>query len=295
MTRPVAVVGDLGVDVVVRPSAEPAPGGDTPSSVTHSPGGAGGNSASWLAAYGVPVALLARVGDDLAGAHAREAMGTGVTLRLAVDPDRPTCTVVSVVGAGGERTMLSDRGASGALAPGDLDLEAAAATLGSSGMPHLHLSGFVLLHHSSRAAGRYALEQARRLGWTTSVDPQAANLVAAVSGSAFLQWVRGVDLLLPNEAELAALGGIDAALGACAEVVVTRGAAGAAWYARGTDPTSVPTRTVDVVDTTGCGDAFNAGLLSVWLDSPDTHPERALRRGVEAGSRAATQVGSRPG
>lgn len=294
MTRPVVVVGDLGVDVVVRPSTPLAVGGDTPSAVAHSPGGAGGNSASWLAAYGVPVVLVARIGDDLAGAHARESLrGSGVEQRLTVDSHRPTCTVVSLVEAGGERTMLSDRGASGALAPEDLDLEGAAATLTVSGMPHLHLSGFVLLAPSSRPAARYALARAKALGWTTSVDPQAANLVAREGGPTFLEWVDGVDLLLPNESELAALGGVDAALAAARDVVVTRGAAGAQWHHRdGGELASVPARVVEVVDTTGCGDAFNAGLLSGWL--ADAPAAESLRRGVEAGSRAATQVGSRP-
>ncbi|MEO8829529.1 sugar kinase [Lapillicoccus sp.] len=292
--RPVVVVGDLGVDVVVRAGAVPSRGGDTPSLIDQTVGGAGGNSASWLAAYAVPVVLVARVGDDPAGRLVRDDLErSGVSGVLAVDPTRPTCTVVSVVEPGGERSMLSDRGASGALVPGDIDLDAALAAVppGVLGVPHLHLSGFVLLSESSRAAGRYALAEARRRGWSTSVDPQASNLVVKAGGSTFLEWVRGTDLLLPNAAELDALGGIEAALASATEVVVTRGADGAGWVTRDED-WSVRAERVEVVDTTGCGDAFNAGLLAAWCAGASR--QYALRVGVGAGALAASQVGSRP-
>ena len=57
----------------------------------------------------------------------------------------------------------------------------------------------MLLDPRSRPAGVAALASARSLGWTTSVDPQAANHVDRVGAAAFLGWVEGVDLLLPNE------------------------------------------------------------------------------------------------
>ena len=72
----------------------------------------------------------------------------------------------------------------------------------------------MLLDGSSRAAGLAALAAARGAGLTTSVDPQAAELLTDPAG--FLDLVRGVDLLLPSAGELAALGG--------AEVVLARSA-----------------------------------------------------------------------
>ena len=214
--RPVVVVGDVGLDVLVRPQTGVVRGGDTPSDVRIVPGGAGGNTAAWLASAGVPVALVSRVGDDDAGAAARRRLESdGVVCRFATDPVLPTCTVVVLL-EDDERTMLPDRGANAALSPGDLDLAGAAAELSAAGVtagiPHLHLSGFVLLDPRSRPAGVAALESARSLGWTTSVDPQAANHVERVGADAFLGWAEGVDLLLPNEIEAQALGGDDAML-----------------------------------------------------------------------------------
>jgi sugar/nucleoside kinase (ribokinase family) len=291
MTAGVVVVGDVGLDMVVRPSAQLVIGGDIPSEISRTPGGAGANSAVWLRAYGVPVALLGRVGADEAGHEAYRLLDKdGVCPVLAIDDRHPTCTVVILVGADGERTMLSDRGASGALVPENVDLDAAAAALGEEPR-HLHLSGFVLLSEATRAVGVAALQGARRRGWSTSVDPQAANLVAKVGDSSFLTLVEGVDLLLPNAAELDALGGEKVALRAARDVVVSDGAAGATWI-RAQDQWHVDAPTVECVDTTGCGDAFNAALLAGWLNGQS--PKDALRQGVAAGSRCATVIGARP-
>lgn len=289
------VVGDVGHDIVVRVGGALTVGGDLPSQVTYSPGGAGANCARWLAAsYRHPVVLLGKVGQDLAAAASRQDLDDlGVAHLLAVDSERPTCTVVSVVSADGERTMLSDRGAASVLAPRDIDVAAALEALGPDpgARPHLHLSGFVLLHESSRAAGLHALAEARRLGWSVSVDPQAANLVAAVGNSQFLGWVEGVDLLLPNAAELEALGGAESTLDVVPEIAVTDGSAGARWLTRITSYAQAAPA-VEVVDTTGCGDAFNAGLLAAWLSGGGR--ETALQHGVLAGSAAAARVGTAP-
>ena len=289
--RPVVVVGDVGLDVLVRPHAPVVQGGDTTSDVRVVPGGAGGNTAAWLASVGVPVALVSRVGDDDAGTSARLRLeGDGVVCRFVTDSALPTCTVVVLL-EDDERTMLPDRGANAALSPEDLQLSRAASSLGAAGIPHLHLSGFVLLDRRSRPAGLAALASARSLGWTTSVDPQAANHVERVGASSFLEWVQGVDLLLPNQIEAQALGGDHAMLRVAAAAAVSMGAGGARWVTS-THTWQVPAPEVVEGDRTGCGDAFDAGVLSAWLSGEA--PDVALARGVELGSRAAGRTGARP-
>jgi sugar/nucleoside kinase (ribokinase family) len=289
--RPVVVVGDVGVDVLVRPKAAVVTGGDTPSDVRLVPGGAGGNTAAWLASVGVSVALVSRVGDDDTGSAARRRLeADGVVCRFAVDPELPTCTVVVLL-EDDERTMLPDRGANAALTPSDLDLAGAVAALDATGLPHLHLSGFVLSDPRSRAAGRAALAAARSLGWTTSVDPQAANHVSRVGADSFLDWAEGVDLLLPNEIEAEALGGDAAMLASARAAAVSMGAQGARWVTSA-HTWRIPAPAVVEGDRTGCGDAFDAGVLSAWLSGSDE--VSALRHGVELGSRAAGRVGGRP-
>jgi sugar/nucleoside kinase (ribokinase family) len=144
----------------------------------------------------------------------------------------------------------------------------------------------VLLDPSSRPAGLAALAAARAAGLTTSVDPQAAPGLTAE----FREWVRGIDIFLPNADELAALGGSDAALNVVGAVAVTDGADGARWVdRRGT--WHVDALPVDVVDATGAGDAFDAGLLVAWLRG--AAPEDALRAGCAAGATAVGAVGAR--
>ena len=284
----VTVVGDVMVDLRCRLAAPMASGDDTPARITSHAGGAGANTAAGLARLDVPVELIARVGDDEAGrAAATELTALGVTCRFTVDPVRPTGRVIVLVGPDGERTMVSDRGANAGLRPADLTPAA--------GPGHLHLSGYVLLDASSRPAGVAALAAARQAGLTTSVDPQAANLIADPAG--FVELVRGVDLLLPNTAELAALTGsaeLSSArllLDAVGAVAVTAGAGGATWIGPGVWE-SVPALPADCLDSTGAGDAFNAGLLAAWLAGAP--PRQALLAGARAGALAVTRVGAWP-
>jgi sugar/nucleoside kinase (ribokinase family) len=74
-------------------------------------------------------------------------------------------------------------------------------------------------------------------------------------------------------------------------VVVTAGPAGASWVDRDGVRT-VRAAAVDVVDTTGAGDAFDAGLLAAWLTGAG--PEAALRAGCAAGAQAVSRRGARP-
>lgn len=276
----IVVVGDLGVDVLVEPSSPAVAGADVPARIRIAPGGAGANTAAWLAHLGAEVTLVARIGDDAAGRTADEELRTaGVHPVLTVDGRHPTCTVVSLLGPG-DRTLLSDRGAAAHLSAADLpDLR---------GNGHLHLSGYVLLDASSRDAGLAALAAARAAGLTTSVDPQAAPALTPT----FREWVRGVDLLLPNADELRALGGSAALLARVGAVAVTDGPGSAAWEdQRGRWVASPPP--VEVVDATGAGDAFDAGLLVAWLRGAG--PRATLYAGCAAGADAVSRLGARPG
>jgi sugar/nucleoside kinase (ribokinase family) len=287
MNRPhITVVGDVGLDVVAKLAGAVVFGHDTRAAVAVAPGGAGGNTAAWLAKQDVDVSLIARVGADEAGrTAATELTASGVRCLFAIDPELPTCCVVVLVAPDGDRTMLADRGANKAFAPDDVVLPAV------QGRGHLHLSGYVLLDDGSRAAGLDALAKAKAAGWTTSVDPQAANHIPSVGAATFLSWVHGVDLLLPNDAELSALGGIEAVLEVVDALVVTHGRHGASWYSADARVT-VPAPQIHETDSTGAGDAFNAGLLATWLAG--AQPLDALQAGVLAGTAAAAHVGARP-
>jgi sugar/nucleoside kinase (ribokinase family) len=239
----------------------------------------------WLASLGASTTLVSRVGDDAGGSQLRLALReAGVRCAFTIDPSAATGAVVSLVDERGQRSMLSDRGANARLRGSDLDPAVLA------GARHLHLSGYVLLDSSSREAGVAALAAARGAGLSTSVDPQVAAMID--DPAAFVELLRGVDVLLPNAEELAVLGGAAPVLAAVGAIAVTAGAGGASWVDR-SGSVSVPAEAVDVVDSTGAGDAFNAGLLVAWLSG--AAPRDALLSGVRAGALATTRVGAWPG
>lgn len=289
--RPVViVVGDAGLDVLAKHDAPIAPGDDRSASVRIELGGAAANTAAWLAHAGAAPVLVGRVGDDPAGRQVRaELTEAGVRCALAVDSGAHTCCVVVLVDEFGQRSMLPDRGASARLRPHDLtpDLLREAR--------HLHLSGYVLLDERSAATGVAMLRAARAAGLSTSVDPQSAALLT--DRTAFLAAVRGIDLLLPNTAELATLtGSTDPAsasdlLDVVGAVAVTSGDTGADWVDRSGHYT-VPALAADCVDSTGAGDAFDAALLAAVLTGAD--PLDALRAGARAGATVVGRLGAHP-
>jgi ribokinase len=285
----VVVLGDVMVDVVARLSGPVAPGSDSPAAVAFEGGGQAANTAAWLAIAGASVALVARVGDDAAGrAAVRELEALGVEVRVAVDRVLPTGTCVVLVAPDGERTMFPDAGANGALAAGDLPgdlLEAGS---------HLHVSGYALLRDGSRAAALSAMDRAGAVGMSVSVDPSSAALLSG----GLRQLGKGVGLLLPNGLEARTLTGLADPLAAARvlaesfpEVVVTLGEDGALWT-DGDELIRVPAAAAAVVDTTGAGDAFAAGLLAARLRGADV--DEAVSAGCVLAARAVATAGARP-
>jgi len=194
-----------------------------------------------------------------------------------------------------ERTMITDRGAALLLDPADVT----AAIKAAPDAAHLHLSGYPLLHAGSRPAGLAALATAREHGLTTSVDAASAAPLRQVGTTTFLDFVRETDLLLVNADEAAALAGpgSPAEQGAllahtARHVIVKLGPDGALWCGR--DPVvrlGAGTR-VPMLDPTGAGDAFAAGLLAAWCAGAE--PAAALEAGAALGAAAVAKIGARP-
>lgn len=288
--RDVVVVGDLATDVVVLLGGHPAPGSDRPAAIRTRGGGAGANVAVHLARLGTPVTLAGCAGDDAAGTGLlAELTAAGVTPAVRRVPGAATGTIVSLVEPDGQRSMLADRGANLALEPADVPVP------GSGG--HLHLSGYTLFTAGPRAAGLAALAAATEAGCTVSVDPASTGPLAGYGVDRWLADTAAATLVLPNADEARLLTGCadpaaaaQALAGRHPVAVVTLGAEGALWAASDR-LVHRPAHPADVVDTTGAGDAFTAGLLAVWLGDPDGDPAAAL----EAGLARAAAVVARPG
>jgi sugar/nucleoside kinase (ribokinase family) len=293
------VIGDVMTDVAVHSTRDLthdlARGSDTAADIVIGGGGAGGNVAAWLGHLGADVGLVAAVGDDAAGRLAIEMLERhGVRVHAVRSRSRATGTVVAIGDGGGERTMLTDRGANSGLSAQDLPRDWFRAGA------HLHLSGYTLFAEPARAAGRAALRMAAACGMRVSVDPASWAPLRAIGPQRFLQWTAVAGMCLPNAAEARLLAGTsdvqDAArrLGAhygCA--VVTAGADGALW-SDGTRVLSVPAPgPVDVASGVGAGDAFTAGYLAAANRGAD--PAAALAGAARAAAQVLRRPGARPG
>lgn len=261
----IVVIGDVMIDVVVRPTARVAPTSDTPSHVRFSRGGAAANMAVVLARAGHDVTYIGAVGDDAPGQMVTDDLvNAGVDARLSVVA-APTGVVVALVALDGQRSMMTDRGANQLL-----DLEAVERHLALP-FDHLHVSGYTLLDTATRGVGTAALRRARSDGRPTSVDVCSVGPLADVTPAVFLEAARDATTLFANEEEALALSGapgVDDAIEQLArhfdEVVVTRGANGAR-ARRGGEHAEVPSLSRDVLDTTGAGDAATGAYLAARL------------------------------
>ncbi|MEE8602028.1 carbohydrate kinase family protein [Euzebya tangerina] len=293
----IVVVGDVLLDVVVTPDGPTARGSDTPATIITRQGGSAASTAAWLARLGIPVTLVAAVGDDGPGTAIRGELTTlGVTCAFAVKPGLATGSVVAVVTSAGEhhdRDMYTSRGASGLLAPADLT-----DAIGSQAT-HVHLSGYTLLHPGSRSAGLAAIGAARAAGVPISVDPASTAPLAEVGAEAFLEWVGRPVLLTPNLDEGRLLTSADTAeevatalAARCGEAVVTCGADGVVW----SDGNEILSRSAPAVpggDPVGAGDAFTAGFLAARTGGLDVGAQ--LDAGLRTAERALLRSGPPPG
>jgi ribokinase len=294
----VVVIGDVMTDVTVHSDVDLtrdlAHGSDTEADVRLGGGGAGGNVAAWLAFLGVDVGLVAALGADGAGDLAVSLLERrGVAVHAVRDAARPTGTVIALCGAGGERTMITDRGANVALSPRDLP----GAWFGPG--TRVHLSGYTLFASPARHAAIAALAMAASQGLATSVDPASWAPLQRVGPARFLAWTAGVDLCLPNAHEARLLTGAAAPdlaarrLGAhYTEAVVTAGAGGAVW-SDGRETVRQPTpHCQDLRDDVGAGDAFTAGYLAALIRRATV--DEALAAATDVAVLALQQRGPRP-
>jgi len=277
------IIGDVMLDVVVRPLGPVAPTSDTASEVRLSRGGSGANIAVAAAAHGCDVVYVGAAGDDAGGrSFIEDLTRAGVVARVGIVPS-PTGVVVALVAPDGQRAMLTDRGANRSLSL-DHVMDCLAAPF-----DHLHVSGYTLLDAATRATGVAALAEARGRGMTTSVDVCSVAPLREMSAEAFLSATTGSTWLVANQEEALSLSGadeVDSALDRLslhfAEVVVTRGPLGAVVRTR-TERFSAPSASAEIVDTTGAGDAATGSYLASRLQgsSIDDSLEVAMRSAAD--------------
>jgi ribokinase len=290
----IVVVGDLMLDVVLAPASPLERGTDVPGRVTLVQGGSAANTARWLGRLGARTSLVAAVGRDAAGRALVDAVRADrVTTHVSRVAGSRTGRIGVVVTPDGERSFVADRGAADLLSPADLKRE------WFTRVDAVHVPAYSLLGEPLGLAGRLAVDLARDGGAMISVDLASIGPLLAKGRRAARSLVEGVapDLLFATAAEAEALLGrfaVDGLLDVAAIAVVKRGAKGATVLARdGADRLhfEVATEHITAIDTTGAGDAFDAGFLVGWFAARAAGRSlpASLQRAALAGHRAATR------
>jgi sugar/nucleoside kinase (ribokinase family) len=259
------VLGDANPDLVLTGDVEPR-FGQTERLVDDARltvGGSGAIVATGAARLGLRVAFCGVIGDDPFGHFQRgELERRGVDVGgLVVDAARPTGVTV-VLARPDDRAILTHAGTIADLRTDLIDrarLERAR---------HVHVSSY-FLQKSLAPQLPAVFGRVRAGGATTSVDP---NWDPSGRWDGGLRDLLGhIDVFLPNATEASRIAGIDdledavVALAERAGVVVAKAGAGGALAAHGERLVRAAAPAIEALDTTGAGDAFDAGYLTSML------------------------------
>lgn len=264
MSVEIAVVGSCNLDFVVGVESIPQVGetvlgGD----LVQIPGGKGANQAVAAARLGRRVAMVGRVGDDASGQVLRAALDAdGVdTSALLTTPGVPSGVALIAVQEDGDNAIVVSPGANGRVSPNDAAVtavEQATVVLCQAEIP------------------LDAVVEAMRVAEGITVW----NPAPAPTDGVPLELLDSVDIVIPNETELATLAGHDGPVDdlglvaelagrlPCAAVVVTLGSRGAL-VVSGDEAVHVPAPVVTPVDTTAAGDSFCAAIADQLVEGND--------------------------
>ena len=294
----VVVLGAHILDVLGRPveAIPPGQGSTRLQEIRATAAGTAAGTGVDLAKLGARVLAIGALGDDLladllVAAVARHGVDTaGLVRKSGVQ----TSATILPIRPNGERPALHVPGATARLELTDIDLEPVrrcrALLVGApDALGAMVGDGLDEVVAAARSAGALIVVDVLHPGHPRDLERIGSLLAAA-------------DWFLPNSDQLLALTGredLGAAIGdvlalGVGGVAVTLGAGGCLVAGPGgREPVHLPAIAVDVVDTTGCGDGFNAGMMTGLLLGAG--PVDAAWLGVACGSLVATGLGSDAG
>jgi len=279
----IVVLGSFNMDLVVQAEQLPAPGETVRGhSFQRGPGGKGSNQAIAARRLGADVTFIGAVGDDGFGTSARQ-----LYMRERID----AAGLSAVPGPTGVALIVVDAEAENQIAV-------------ASGANMLITAEMVAAHADRIAAADVVLAQletpvaaftelariASEHGTHVILNPAPA---AELPDGVF----EHIDVITPNQHELTTMTGVGnvewaatalANRGDGMDVIVTRGPFGVTWTSEsGTQ--SFPSVSADAADTTGAGDAFNAGLAVGLAETGSV--ASGIELGLRAGAFAVSQHG----
>ena len=256
----ICIIGDINVDVITLLSGPLQKNTDTTSVNAITLGGSTCNVAVWLTHLGVKVDLVGAIGEDVLGTWVitqLQAFGVSDENIRTIAQNR-TGTCVILVDETGARSMMPDFGAN--LVQGvDQGIEK---LIQESDI--VVMSAYTFLRPESRKFALDVLECVENSNARMVIDAASSSPIEMTGAEKVRKYLSRADLVLANEDEYAALekGAPSNWTSEFKNLILKRGPRGALWLKRGQEVASVKAEDVKVIDTTGAGDAFAAGLLS---------------------------------
>ncbi len=290
----ILTIGGITADIMVFPETKPKPGTDVPATIQVHPGGVASNFAFWCSLLGQDVGLIGAVGQDALADIALSGLSeAGVNVFVKSHRSLRTACVVNLVGASGEKTFITQRGADEAI-PHEIITDELIAKA-----KWLHIGGYVLYSDVSRPAAEKAMRLALANEVPMSIDPCSWYPLREYGISRFLSTAAHSTLLIPNYDEGVTLVGKKSPEKMASElldyapyVVVKLGRDGCVIAAEGCVKVCSTEAVDDPVDTTGAGDSFNAAFVSEFLRSGDMWSAACFANSLAG--RVVTTVGARP-
>ncbi|KXB03554.1 hypothetical protein AKJ47_01635 [candidate division MSBL1 archaeon SCGC-AAA261G05] len=293
MSIKLITVGDANVDFIVSVNSLPEKGGETrvPTFEMHA-GGSAANTCVAAQRLGLKSGFIGRVGSEFFGRFLkREFRKEGVDIsQLQTDGKVNSGFMFIMTTPDGERTMLCSRGANTRLALREIDTDYVKDT------NNLHISGYSFLEPPQRDAVRQVVKVAENEDCQISLDPGILALKESLEEIESI--MPSVDLLFLNKRELRILSDIEDIEVAGRQflemgpstVVLKLGGEGCLALAKGRK-SFAKAFPINIVDTTGAGDAFDAtfivGLERGWDLNKITKFANAT------GAISATKIGAR--
>lgn len=290
----IVVMGDVNVDVIFSIPAYPLPGNEAiATSVRMYTGGSAVNTAIALAKMDMNVGFIGRVGvDPLAHQVLQDMQQAGVDCsQVQTDPRVSTGLIFIAVTEDGERTMFGSRGANSFTQAKSIDPQY------FSDCRWIHLSSYSFLAHHQYETILTALDIAQNSPYTR-VSLDIGTEPALRARSQIMELLPRIDVILPNEAEVMLMAGgrsLEDSLSFLinqkgANTIVTKMGGRGCHLAVADKRVSFPSFSIEVKDTTGAGDSFNAGVVMARLVGLSWEASAAL--GNAMGGMATAQDGA---
>lgn len=288
----IVVVGSLNMDIVIEAERAPQTGETIlGKSVQYLPGGKGANQAVATSRLGANTVMIGAVGDDLFGKELLETLDNEkiVTDTIKVVNERSSGVASILLTLSRDNSIIVIPGANQFCCSEDIDLHE----------KYIADADLVLIQlEIPLSTAIYAVEKAKHYGKTVILNPAPAMKLPA-------DLLNKIDYITPNESELGIISGIETKSGqlekavdqllemGVSNVITTLGSNGIAYKRKGGAMERIPSHKVNVEDTTGAGDAFNAGLAFALIKEKDL--PRAINFANKVAALSVTKKGAQLG